>query len=86
MAGEMKETSQLENELAVIGRIQDALKYGQFQGTHAQDVAIGQLYLQGLYKALEGQIKALKSEARPVAVDPVAVPASNGVEASKQAV
>lgn len=69
----MKEATQLENELAVIGKILDALKYGSFQGTHAQDVAIGQMYLQGLYNNLgkmvsEAKQKPLetKAEALPI--------------------
>ena len=71
-----KEPTQLENELNVIGKICDCLKYGSFQGTHAQDVAIGQMYLQGLYNNLskivkEAKDKPLESKPEPVVVDSV---------------
>ena len=70
----MKDIEQLKNELKVIGYIQDALKYGQFQGTHAQNVAIGQMYLQGLCNQLDALVKAeanksVESKAEPVVAE-----------------
>lgn len=70
------ENDALKNELNVIGKIGDLLKLGVFQGTHAQDVAIAQMYIQGLYKNLQAHMSELKNKpvetkASPAVIDSI---------------
>jgi hypothetical protein len=65
-----KQLEQLENELKVIGKLLDCLKYCNFSGHMAQDVAIGQMYMQGLHKHLKDAIAAAhESVNKPVVTD-----------------
>lgn len=53
--------TQLENEAKVIGKVLDVLKYCSFSGHMAQDVAIGQMYLQGLHKHMLLEVTKLEA-------------------------
>lgn len=52
---------QLKNEASVISKLCDVLKYSSFTGHMAQDVAIGQMYLQGLYKHMLLEVEKLEA-------------------------
>ena len=68
----MADLTNLKNELKVIGKVGDCLRAGQFSGSWCQDAAISQMYVQGLYKTLEAEIK--RQEAAPAPVVDSAVP------------
>ncbi len=58
----------LENETKVVGKILDVMKYCTFSGHMAQDVAIGQLYLQGLHTHMKAEVVRLAETEKTVQV------------------
>lgn len=70
----MNMPEQIKNEMDVIGNIIDCLKYGSFNGSLCQSVAIGQMYLNGLHKNLkdayeQAKEKPIESKAEPVVAE-----------------
>lgn len=59
----------LKREADVVNKIRELLMSGQFRGVVAQDVAIGQMYLQGLYKAMSVEIEKNKAEHEPLDIN-----------------
>jgi len=65
----VEKQAQLDNmkrELDVINKICSVLSYGQFSGALAQDVAISQMYLQGLAKHMKGEYEKLEHSIKAV--------------------
>lgn len=79
---ELEKLHALEREMEVIGKVHDLLKLGTFQGQYAQDLAISQMYMQGLHQRIKAEVDRLSPLELPE--QPVyAVPSEPVVEAAK---
>jgi len=57
---------QLQNETNIVGKAHDLLMTGRFPGGAAQDLAVCQMYLQGLYTHLKAEVDKLAPLPLPV--------------------
>lgn len=59
----------LKRECDVVGKTHDLLKLGIFKGHLAQDLAISQMYMAGLYKSLLAEVEKQKPALEPLTLD-----------------
>lgn len=56
----------MKREAEVIGKTHDLLKLCTFPGHLAQDLVMSQIYLQGLYKAIQVEVDKLAPAVEPL--------------------
>jgi hypothetical protein len=61
----------LKRETEVIEKVWNLLMQGKFSGAAAQDLAISQMYIQGLHKHLKAECDKIAPLPLPDAVEPV---------------
>lgn len=83
---ELEKLHALEREMEVIGKVHDLLKLGTFQGQYAQDLAISQMYMQGLHQRIKAEvdrISPLEMPAKQEASKVEAVASSEAIQSGE---